>query len=99
MILFKFNLPCGSNTSQIMYGETSNVSDSDSNIKCQVGKSSFAIKTIANADTGSLKSLRTLFDTYSDHMLAIFKPNRIVRGFLQPFLTNCSLHFERRFCS
>ena len=31
--------------------------------------------TVANAGTGSLKFLYTLFDTYSDHMLAKFEPN------------------------
>ena len=35
---------------------------------------------VANADTGSRKSLHALFDTYLDHMLAKFKPNRIVRN-------------------
>ena len=34
--------------------------------------------TIADADIGSLKSLRTLFDTYLDYMLAKFEQNRMV---------------------
>ena len=46
--------------------------------------SKFAIKpfraSVANAETGSQKILHSLFDTYLDHMLAIFKPNRIVRN-------------------
>ena len=33
---------------------------------------------IANDDTGSLKSLHTLFDRHLDHMLAKFEPNRMV---------------------
>ena len=35
--------------------------------------------TVANADTGSLKSLHHYFDTYLDHMLARFEPNNIVQ--------------------
>ena len=46
--------------------------------------SKFAIKTfratIANADTGILKSLCTLFDTYLNHILAKFEPNRMVQN-------------------
>ena len=34
---------CGPNTDQIMYGETSNVSISNSNIKCPTGISIFAV--------------------------------------------------------
>ena len=36
--------------------------------------------TVENADTGRLKSLHTLFDTYFNHMLAKFKPNHMVRN-------------------
>ena len=36
--------------------------------------------TIANADTGSFKSLHTLFDTYLDHTLAKFKLNCMVQN-------------------
>ena len=36
--------------------------------------------TVANADTGSLKFLHTLFDTYWDHMLAIFERNRMIQN-------------------
>ena len=36
--------------------------------------------TVANADTGNLKSLCTLFDTYLDRMLAKFEPNRMVQN-------------------
>ena len=47
------------------------------NIKCPIGKQIFAVNfplklyraTVANADTGSLKSLHTVFDMYLDHML------------------------------
>ena len=35
--------------------------------------------TIADDDTGSLKSLHTLFDKYLDQMLVKFEQNRIVR--------------------
>ena len=49
---------------------TSNVSISNGNIKCPIGKSIFAVNltlklfraTVANADIGSLKSLHTLFE-------------------------------------
>ena len=33
--------------------------------------------TVANADPGSLKSLHTLFDTYSDNILGNFESNRL----------------------
>ena len=37
--------------------------------------------TVANADTGSLKSLHTLFDTHLDHVLAKFdEANRMVQN-------------------
>ena len=36
--------------------------------------------TVANSDTGSLKSPHTLFDTYLYHMLAKFEPNGRVRN-------------------
>ena len=85
----------------------SNVSVSNGNLKYPIGKSIFAVNlpsklfraTVANADTGILKSLRTLFDTYSDHILAKFEPNRMDQSvqnlevldknasFLKPFLT------------
>ena len=71
-----------------MYGETLafNVSVSNGNISCPVRKSIFAVNlplklslpTVANAYTGSLKSLHTLFDMYLDHMLAMLEPSRIV---------------------
>ena len=79
---------CGPNTYLIMYGETSNVSISNGNIKCLILKSISAVNvplklfcvTLANADTGILKSLRTLFDTYLDHILAKFELNCIVQN-------------------
>ena len=55
--------------------------------------------TVANADTGSQKSLHTISVTYLDHILARFESNRMVRNvqnfellnknprFLKPFLT------------
>ena len=68
--------------------KTSDISVSNGNIKGPVGKSIFAENlplhffhaAIANADTESLKSLHTLFDTYLDHMLAKFEPNYIIRN-------------------
>ena len=66
--------------------------------------------TVAIADNGSEKSHHTLFCTYLDHMLAKFKPNRMVQNvqnveffdkkldFLKPFLTKRCRHFARRFC-
>ena len=53
-----------------------------------VGKSIFVVNfplkllgvTVANADTGSLKSLHTIFDIYLDHILAQFQPNRMVKN-------------------
>ena len=76
-----------------MYGETLdfqqfNVSVSNGNIKCPIGKWIFALNsqldfssaTVANADTGRLKSLHTIFDTYFKHMLAKFEPNNMVQN-------------------
>ena len=67
---------------------TSNVSLNNGSIKCPTGKSIFAVNlplklyraTAANADTGSLKFLHTLFDSYWDHMLAKFEANRIAQN-------------------
>ena len=85
----KISQACGPNSYQIMHGETldSNVSVSNGNLKCPIGKSIFAVNlqvklfyaTVSNADTGSLKAQHTLFDTYLDHILARFKPNCMVR--------------------
>ena len=63
---------------------TSNVRVSNGNIKWPIGKSIFAVNlplkvfraTVSNTDTGSLKSLHTLFDTYLDYMLTKFEANR-----------------------
>ena len=35
---------------------------------------------IADADIGSLKSLRTLFDKYLDHMLVKYEQNRLIQS-------------------
>ena len=100
---------------------TSNVRVSNDNLKYPIGKSIFAVNLllklfratvdVANAITESLRSLHTLFDTYLDHMLAKFEPNRIVRNvpnlsfwtknrvLLKPFLTKRWRHFVRRSCS
>ena len=102
---------CGSNTYQIMYERllTSNVSIRNGNIKYPIGKSIFAVNlplklspaAVANADSGSPKSLHTLFDKYLDLTLAKFEQNCMVQttrnfelfdkkpGFLKPFLTKC----------
>ena len=66
---------------------TSNVSVSNGNIKCPIGKSTSAVNlslklflaAVANADKRSLKSLYTLFNAYLDHMMAKFEPNRMIR--------------------
>ena len=82
---------CRPNAYQIIYGETFDfqcVSVSNGNIKCSIGKSFFTANlplelfgaAVANADTASLKFLHTLFDTYLDHMLVKFEPNRIVQN-------------------
>ena len=83
------------------------MSVSDGNMKCPIGKLIFAVNlqlelfraTVANADTGRLKSLHTLFDTYFDHIMAKIGPNHMVQhvqnydvfdkksSFLKPFLT------------
>ena len=68
--------------------KTSNVSISNGNIKCPIGKSIFAVNlplkrfcaTVANADIEGLKSLHTLFDKYLDHILVKFKQNRVIRN-------------------
>ena len=65
--------------------QTSDVNVNNGNIKCPVGNSIFAENlplklfraTVANADSESLKSLRTLFDKYLDQILAKFEPNRL----------------------
>ena len=66
---------------------TFNVSISNGNIKCPIGKSFFAVNlllklfraTVANTDIRSLKSLHTLFDKYLDHMLLKFEQNYMVQ--------------------
>ena len=95
-----------------------NVSVSNGNLKFPIGKPIFAVNlslklsrtTVTNATTESLKSLHTLFDTFSDYILAKFEPNRIVwnvqklnywtknQVLLKPFLTKRWSHFVRRFC-
>ena len=65
---------------------TSNVSVSNGSLEYATKKAIFAVNfplkpflaTVANANTESLKSLHTSFDTYFDFMLTKFKPNRIV---------------------
>ena len=64
------------------------VSVSNVNIKYMIQKSNFAVNLplkllraiVAYAGTGSRKSLHTLFDTYLDHILTKFEPNRMVRN-------------------
>ena len=66
--------------------QTSNVSVSNGKIRCPIEKSISAVNlplkifrgaTIVNADTGSLKSLHTLFDAYLYHKLG-WNLNQIV---------------------
>ena len=68
---------------------TSNVSISNGNIKCPIGKSIFAVNLllklfraiVANADMyiGSPKSLHTLLDEYWDHILVQFEQNYMIQ--------------------
>ena len=66
---------------------TSNVSISNGNIKCAIGKSIFASNlpfklfraTVANANIGSLESLYTFLKKYSYHMLLKFEQSRMVQ--------------------
>ena len=119
-ILFKFHqhvVQILINNACLERHQTSNVSVSNCNIKYPIGKSIFAINlplklfcaTNANADTGSLNSLCTLFDTYLDHMLTIFEPNLMIQNvqnsvliknmFFLPVLAKRWRHFGRPFCS
>ena len=67
--------------------QTSNVSISNGNIKCPIGKSLLAVNlplklfraTIANADIGSLKSLHTSLKKCLYHMLVNFEQNCMVQ--------------------
>ena len=68
--IFKFHLHVVQILIKYMEGfQTSNVSVSNGNTKCPIGKSIFAVNltlklfraTVANSDTGSLKSLHALF--------------------------------------
>ena len=81
---------CGLNTYQIMYGEVLDslyVRVSNGNLKCRIEKSIFVVNlplklfiaTVANSDTGSLKSLHALFDKYLDHTLAKFELSCMTR--------------------
>ena len=54
--------------------------------------------TFANADTRSLKSLRTLFDTYLDFILAKFKPNHMVQHVQNLEHLNKNLSFLNNLC-
>ena len=52
--------------------------------------------TIADADIGSLKSLRTLFDTYLDHVMVKFEQNHMVRTIqILCFLTKMVNFFDK----
>ena len=74
-----------------MYGETLDSQMSASVMVPQNARSEnqfFAVNspqilfraTVANAVTGSLKSLHTLLDTYLDNMLSKFEPNRMTQN-------------------
>ena len=66
----------------------SKIVNHNGSIKCPIEKSIFAVNlalklylaTGSNADTGSLKSLHTLFNMYLDHMLAKFESNFMVQN-------------------
>ena len=49
--------------------------------------------TIADADTGNLKSLNALFDKYLDHVLVKFEQNCIKPYIILSFLTQMVNHF------
>ena len=57
---------------------------SNGNIKCPIEKSNMTLKlfraTVTNTDTGILKSLFTIFDTYLDYLLTKFEANRMDRN-------------------
>ena len=82
---------------------TSYVSVCNGNIKCPVGNSIFAENlpfklfraTVANADIESLKSVRTLFDTYLNHKLAKFELNRFARNVQNFELFDTDANVER----
>ena len=67
---------------------TFNVSISNGNIKCPIGKLIFAVNlplnsfhaTVANADIESLKSLNTFLTKCLYHMLVKFEQNRMVQA-------------------
>ena len=58
-----------------MYGESSDFQSASVNLRLKLFR---AIGL--NADTGILKFLCTLFDTYLVHILAKFEPNRMVQN-------------------
>ena len=53
--------------------------------------------SITNADIGSLKSLRTLFDKHLDHMLMKFEQNCIVKTTGNFELYDIELDFKANF--
>ena len=78
----QISLACGSNTYQDFHCQRSR----NGSIKCTIRKSNFAVNfplklfraTVANANTGSLKFLRSLFETFLDHILAKFESNQMI---------------------
>ena len=94
----------GPNTNQIMYGETLNSTASICNsstekfqwqIYCKNWFSDRAFYiTNTDAEIGSLKSLRTLFDKYLDHMQVKFEQNRKVRN-IQNYELFCKKMVEK----
>ena len=87
--IFVHFLPCDIVQIAPGYGYLSNNVRKDfklDNIKCPIGKSIFAVNlpskvfgaSVANTDTGSLKSLHALFEKYLDYMLTKLEANRIV---------------------
>ena len=88
-IFDQISTACGPNIYQIMYVETFDFQcqRQNSNTKCLIGKSIFTVNlplklfrtTVANAHTRILKFPHTLFDTYLNHVLGKFEPNRMVQ--------------------
>ena len=81
----------------------SNVSVSNGNIKCPVGKSICAVNlplklfcaTIADTDAGCLMSPHILFDTCLDHLLAKFESNCMIPNIQNVELFDKKIEFSK----
>ena len=76
--LLHISSTCSPNTYQFMYGDLQD-QYLQWQIYCNIGFSerSFYV-AITDSDIASLKSLRTYFDNYLDHIVAKFEQNRLV---------------------